>query len=193
MQEKHSGSKETDITSGLVIAFVVLTAVLIAKMAGDFTAVKTSTASKAAPATSCNATSNTQAWYGSNVECGKEKVSGSCPSTHVVTDNTFLIGKLRCRSYTSMDSYFSDDKNFVLTGKQSYQVRRSNAYCERMTGKAGAKCLSKSMDYDLNSDQFINPAFRSLKKSGTKCPMFVETGIMAPYTQFVTEEVCYTP
>lgn len=49
MQEKHSGSKDTDITSGLVVAFVFLLAVLIAKTAGDFSLTKTSTSTKAAP------------------------------------------------------------------------------------------------------------------------------------------------
>lgn len=49
MQEKHTKAKETDITSALVITFVILVAALIAKVAGDFTSTTTSTQTKAAP------------------------------------------------------------------------------------------------------------------------------------------------
>lgn len=47
MSEHHGPAKETDITAVLVIAFVLVVGVLIAKTAGDFTKQTTSTSSRA--------------------------------------------------------------------------------------------------------------------------------------------------
>lgn len=49
MQDKQVKTKETDITPYIVATFVVMVAILIAKMAGDFTTMQTSSATKAAP------------------------------------------------------------------------------------------------------------------------------------------------
>lgn len=48
MQDKHIKTKETDITLFLVITFVVATALLVAKVAGDFTKTTTSVSTRAA-------------------------------------------------------------------------------------------------------------------------------------------------
>jgi hypothetical protein len=193
MADKHVNSKETDITGALVISFFVMLGILFVTLTGNLTKKSTSTSTKAAWPASCD-TNNKQLWYGSSIECAMEKVNGKCPSTHVVIDNTFYIGsRLKCRSASSMNSFFAGDPTFVGTGEGSYMVRRSNSYCTTMTGVAGAKCLSSSYDYDLNSKQFRNADFRSLKKSKTKCPNYVQTGIMAPYAYFLSEDYCYTP
>lgn len=47
MQDKHVKTKEIDITPFIVATFVVMVAILIARVAGDFTKVTTSTSSRA--------------------------------------------------------------------------------------------------------------------------------------------------
>jgi len=59
MEEKQTKSKETDITSALVIFFVILVAIMIAKVAGDFSKQTTSTNSRAS-VTSSNVITNAQ-------------------------------------------------------------------------------------------------------------------------------------
>lgn len=59
MQSNSIKGKETDITGALVLVFVVLVGVLIAKVSMDFTNQKTSTATKAAPK---KATAKQDAW-----------------------------------------------------------------------------------------------------------------------------------
>jgi len=194
MKEKHVGSNETDITGVLVVVFVLMIGILIAKVAGDFTTRSTSTSTRASEAgtiiaesTKCDA-DGTQTWWGQKLICGVEKINGKCPATNPVTDRTHWFAKLVCHTTSSMDIYFNT--TVERTGKSpGKDVKRGNQYCIDNTGNnSNAKCLVKkftnSLDWDLNSKKWRNSAYSGYIKYvskpwgiGVSCPVLVKAYI----------------
>lgn len=139
MQEKTSHAKETDITSVLVISFVVLVAVLIAKVAGDFSAQKTSSSTRASAPRSNTAslqggqnnplndtagstpvpTPLTEPWFDTNISTDKfTKLStgeqSDCEDPNYALDRTSYGDvswsvKLYCRAKNDIVNFFAWD------------------------------------------------------------------------------------
>lgn len=139
MQDQHHKAKETDITSFLVIAFVVMTAILIAKVAGDFTNKRTSTYTKAAPKA---ASEKQSAWCKANSplngDFNRKKSPNYDASTDFCAGPMTICGDLKdttvARDMT--DSYLTmsnKDKN-----KCGYGLDKALYQCCRNAGKANA-------------------------------------------------------
>lgn len=175
MQEKHVKSKETDITGLLVVVFVLMIGILIAKVAGDFTTRSTSTSTRASErtaarsvfATTCSENGK-MTWWGKTIPCPVAKVNGKCPKTNPVDDDTSTslnpTQDLQCHTEAAMDTYFGDENPYEgVKNIETAQVRRGNFYCETMIGN-GLKPVCLRAPWDLTYSLFA-PGF--IGKKGT--------------------------
>lgn len=137
MNDQHHKTKETDITPVLVTVFVVLTAVLIAKIAGDFASKKTSTYTKAAPQA---VTAEQTAWCKANSPLNGDFNRKKAPNYDASQDfcagpmticgdlKDTLVAKDTTDSYLAMSN---KDKN-----KCGYGLDKALWQCCRNTAKA---------------------------------------------------------
>lgn len=139
MQDKQVKTKETDITPFIVATFVVMVAILIAKVAGDFTNKRTSTNTKAAPKA---ATEKQSAWCRANAPLNGDFNRKKSPNYDASGD--FCAGPAtNCGDFkdTSVardmtDSYLAmsnKDKN-----KCGYLLDKGFFQCCRNAGRANA-------------------------------------------------------
>lgn len=150
MQDKHVVTKETDITSFIVATFVVMFAILIAKVAGDFTKVTTSTSSRAsapaktktvktlAPQTAYGdivCPEGQKSWFGVCIEVTDPECAKSCAPNVTVADKT-VYGKDMCPGETRCVP-LSIRKNFSFNTSEA-----ASPFCEKVTGQKGATCYS---------------------------------------------------
>ncbi|MFZ2026023.1 MAG: hypothetical protein WAV30_01925 [Microgenomates group bacterium] len=150
MNNQHHKTKETDITPFIVATFVVMVAILIAKVAGDLTKVTTSTSSRASAPTkvktvktltpqtaygdiSCMASQ--KSWFGVCIEVNDPECAKSCAPNVTVADKTvygrdICPGETRCVPLTIR-------KNFSFNATEA-----ASPFCEKVTGQKGATCYS---------------------------------------------------
>jgi hypothetical protein len=181
MQDKHGSHKETDITAVLVIAFVLIVGVLIAKTAGDFAAKPTSTSTKAFGA-KCE--DGKLVWWSKSVTCPVAKVDNECPSTNTVNDKTGKSpGGTPCHSTTSMDTYFLQEYQTVINIRPA-SVKRGNDVCTSGTGESKSVCLISPWDHINGKVKDTSPyknytKFTSWGKPfGITCPILLKDGVV---------------
>ncbi len=150
MQEKHTKTKETDITSVLVITFVILVTMLIAQVLGNLSKHSTSTSSRASdvkkpmmmlPKTLtgriayqdvlCKA--GEANWFGVCIVVSSPECASSCAPGVTVADKTsygkeICPGNVRCVPIAIKSNFKA---NAIVS-----------PFCERITGVSGAVCYS---------------------------------------------------
>jgi len=163
MEEKQTKSKETDITAILVITFVVLVAVLIARVAADFSAQKTSSSTRASvnikgyslkakpkvvgkvkyqnPDICGQTYASTELWFNECVPVTQDQCKDKCTAGSTIVDDT-AYGKLKCPD---------QNRCLPITGTSNVKTlfsftpdNLSSKFCEEVTGVTGAVC------YDSN-------------------------------------------
>lgn len=152
MQDKHIKTKETDITSFLVVTFAILLMVLIAQVLGNLSKQTTSTFSQAsdvkklktmAPKTltgriayqdvSCKA--GEANWFGVCISVSSPECASSCAPNVTVADKT-SYGKEICPDNTRCVP-ITIRSHFDLSGTMI-----ASPFCERVTGVTGSVCYS---------------------------------------------------
>lgn len=137
MNDQHNKTKETDITPVIVTVFVVLTAILIARVAGDFTNRKTSTYTKAAPKA---ASEKQSAWCRANAplngDLSRKKAPNYDGSLDFCAGPMTICGDLKDTvvARDTTDTYLTmsnKDKN-----KCGYGLDKGFYQCCRNAGKA---------------------------------------------------------
>jgi len=150
MNDQHHKTKETDITPYIVMTFVVMVAILIAKVAGDFTKTTTSTSSRASAPTQAKGiralspqmaygdvacAGGQKSWFGVCIEVNDPECAQSCVPNVTVADKT-VYGKNTCSGET---------RCVPLTIRKHFSFNMSEAaspFCEKVTGQKGATCYS---------------------------------------------------
>lgn len=220
MKEKHGTSNETDITGVLVVVFVLMVGILIAKVAGDFTTRTTSTSTRAAQNMRPLSSFVTQCpdnqvitWWGLTIPCPIAKVDGSCPKTNPVDDNTSTSlnpkKDRQCHTLGSMDSYFNQQLIYATDGIGSWNIKRGTQYCKDQSGNKNAVCLmawgkSYNIDCDASTGKPKSPYEGYIKytkgvifKSNVNCPIFFQStqgfGPAVGFSDTVEKGTCYIP
>jgi len=169
MQEHHGPAKETDITNILVIAFVVLVAVMIAKVAGDFTSKSTSTSTKAESPTDAQARcatlfdkyfnvgstySNFNYEYASKLpSCGTRDSSKNGTSNKVYIGYSFLPQGIYCCT-NNLNIHFSRGDSYCSLLKFNIFDKDGKKYKSNIIFGAKAKttCDSKGESNDTANE-----------------------------------------
>lgn len=165
MQEKHSSSKETDITGVLVVVLVLMVGVVIAKVAGDFTTQKTSSSTRAAASQKGKLTTKPKVvgrvryqsggpcynpddpngtykwWFNSCIKVNQDECQDKCQAGQTISDETSYgaitcPGKKRC---LPLSGAWNAKSQFSFTTDNL-----SSTFCESMTGRTGAVCYDPS-------------------------------------------------
>lgn len=159
MQEKTGHAKETDITAVLVITFTVLVAILIAKVAGDFTNQSISTSTRAA-GTKCidNKPLGDNNYISAGDWCEVDRTginikNKPCANGNAIGDftgsNVCGVASKCCRSLAQIS----------VLGAQR---------CERETKNIGSICGTSKQDCNN----------KGYKESSTKCAYASTAGLM---------------
>lgn len=151
MNEQHHKTKEVDITPYIVAVFVVMVAILIAKVAGDLTRVTTSTSSRASAPDKTKAvrslapqlaygditcSEGKKSWFGVCIEVNDPECAQSCAPNVTVADKT-VYGKETCSGQTRCVP-LKIREHFSFNGSEA-----ASPFCEKVTGQKGATCYSK--------------------------------------------------
>jgi hypothetical protein len=144
MQNKLNNSKETDITAALVVVFVLMLAILIAKVANDFTKQTTSTSSKASEVKDDVKYDPKfvfeKNWFGKTILVDKNNECASQCTGMYVADNT-SYGNYVCKNKKRCLP-IEGEKNVKSLFDFAGGVGPEHTFCEDQTKSKGAVCYT---------------------------------------------------